>query len=291
MRTPLTLSAVVLSGALLAALPAVSKPAPSTVHVGLVDTMFRGESEKQIQSMAGPFKSLMEEQANIVGEVVVSGNAVQVADQLKSGKIDLGVMHGYEFAWALQKDPNLKPLMIAVNHQQFVRAVVVVRESNKTDMAGLQGKSLAVSNLVREHCRLFLDRRFTQGQPLDKWFGKVSTPRTPEDALNDVADDLAVATVVEDVDLDAFRKKFPKTAAKLRVLAESEKFPCPVVVYQDGKPDAEMLKKLRTGMIGAKSTQRGRDLMELCRISGFEAVPADYDKMVADILKAYPPPK
>ena len=75
------------------------------------------------------------------------------------------------------------------------KAMVVVREDNKTDVAGLQGKPLALSKLTREHCRLFLERRCVQGgQPLDKWFSKVSTPRTPEDALDDVAENTAQAT-------------------------------------------------------------------------------------------------
>jgi ABC-type phosphate/phosphonate transport system substrate-binding protein len=281
----------VLSGVLLASLPAVSRPAPATVRVGLVDTMFRGESEKQIQSMAGPFKSLMEEQAGVVGEVTLSADMDQVAGHLKDGKIELGVFHGFEFAWARQKEANLKPLMVAVNQQPFARAVVVVREDNKTDVAGLQGKTLALSKLVREHCRLFLERRCVQkGQPMDKWFGKITTPRTSEDALDDVAENQAVVTVVDEVEMEAFRKKFPKTGAKLRVLMESEKFPAPVIAYVSGKADEDMLKKLRAGMIGAKSTERGRNLMELCRITGFEAIPADYEQSLTDILKAYPPP-
>jgi len=64
--------------------------------------------------------------------------------------------------------------------------------------------------------------------------------------------------VVDDVELAAFRKKLPKTAAKLRVLKESERFPCGVIAYLPGGLDDDTLKKLTDGMIEAKSVERGR---------------------------------
>jgi ABC-type phosphate/phosphonate transport system substrate-binding protein len=106
-----------------------------------------------------------------------------------------------------------------------------------------------------------------------------------------VADNVVQVTPVDTVDLENFKKRYPKTAARLRVLKESEKMPCVVVAYHPGKVDDETLKKVRTGMIGAKSTQRGRDLLELCRLTAFEAVPADHDQQLAETLKTYPPPK
>ena len=126
---------------------------------------------------------------------------------------------------------------------------------------------------------------------IDKWFSKVTTPRTAQDALSDLAENFVQATVVDDVDLAEFRKKYPKTAAKLRVLKESEKFPCGVIAYQPNGLDADTLKKLSDGMIEAKSVERGRKLLELCRVTGFEAVPKDYEQNLTDILKAYPAPK
>ena len=271
---------------------AAEKAAPTVLRVGIINTMFRDNPEKQLQSMSGPFKSLMEEQAGIPGEVVSGGDAEKLSAQLKEGKLQLGAFNGFEFGWARVKNPDLKPLMIAVDRQSFARAVLVVRDDNKAaDAAALKGQTMALSRLAREHCRLFLERRCVpQGMTTDKFFAKLTTPGTAQDALDDVAENFAQATVVDDVDLASFRKSFPKTGAKLRVLAESEKFPCVVIAYQAGGVDADTLKGLRTGMIDAKSTERGRKLLDLCRTTGFEAVPDDYEKTVADIIKAYPPP-
>jgi ABC-type phosphate/phosphonate transport system substrate-binding protein len=293
MRRGIVIPATVLFGAVLLTVATGANTAPMTLHVGLVDTLFPDQTEKEIKATAGPFKSLMEEQAKVLGEVGVGGNYERVASELKDKKIDLGVFHGFEFAWARKANPDLKPLMIGINERPYVQIVVVVNTEEKlADPTGLKGKAIALPKLGRETGRLFVERKIVaDAMPLDKWFGKVTRPRTNEDALNDVADNVVQVTAVDSVDLEKFKKRYPKTGARLKVLKESEKMPCVVVAYQPGNVDMETLNKVRSGMIGAKSTQRGRDLMELCRLTAFEAVPGDLDKQLAETLKNYPPPK
>jgi len=48
------------------------------------------------------------------------------------------------------------------------------------------------------------------------------------------------------------------------------------------------LGKFCEGMVKAHDSARGQQLLELCRITRFESVPADYDRMLADIAKSYP---
>ena len=166
MRRPLAISAAVLGGATLLGALASGPRSPAaekggrTVRVGLVDTLFHNDSEQQIQSMAGPFKSLLEEKAGIVGEVVLGGNPENLAAELKDGKVGLGVYNGFEFGWAKQKNADLKPLMVGVNRRPFVRVVVIVRKDEKmADTAGLKGKVLALSQLAREPERIFVEAR------------------------------------------------------------------------------------------------------------------------------------
>jgi ABC-type phosphate/phosphonate transport system substrate-binding protein len=284
---------------LFALLPATS-PAPGadpaavpTVRIGLLASLFPGFSEPMIKVASFPFTSLMADQAGFLGEVVVDHDARHLATQLKEDKVQLGVFHGFEFAWARERNPDLKPLLIAVNQQPFTRAVLVVHNDNTApDPTALRGKVLAVPRLAHDHCRMFLSRHcIRKGMRVEQWFEKVATPTTACDALDDVANERASAAVVDDVDLATFRKEYPKTAAKLRVLAESEVFPCAVIAYQPGGGMNEgTLERLQAGLIEAKNTRRGRKLLELCRITGFELIPADYDKSLAEILKAYPPP-
>ena len=302
MRTPFLRGGIVLLAAVLndllmlivlpAAPPApAAEPAPP-VRIGMVRSMFKDAPDPLIQLSTNVFKSLMEEQTGLASNVTVASDAAQLARQLKEGKLQLGAFHGFEFAWSRQQNPDLKPLMIAVKQQSFVRALLVVRQDNKAaDAAALQGKTLALALLTRQHCRLFLDRRCVRpGMPMDKWFGKVSSPRTDQDALDDVAEGHADAAVVDDVELESFRTTYPKTAAKLRVLKQSEVFPCTVIAYQPGALNEETLKQLRVGLIAAKTVERGRKLLDVFHMTGFEEVPDDYEKSVAEILKAYPPP-
>ncbi len=290
-------SAALASLLLLAWLPVVpiapaEAAAPAVIRIGLIRTMFRDAPDPVVKVMTNIFKSLMEEQTGLPNDVSAPDDFAQLAQQLKDGKLQLGVFHGFEFAWAREKTPELKPLMVVVKRQSFVRALLVVNQANKAeDVVALRGQTLALSMLARQHCRLFLSRRCVgPDSTADKWYGKVTTPRTDRDALDDVAEGFAQATVVDDVELEEFRKAYPKSASRLRVLKESEKLPASVVAYQPGSADAGALKQLQTGMIAAKTTERGRKLLEIFHMTGFEAVPEGYEQSLADSLKAYPAP-
>jgi hypothetical protein len=43
-------------------------------------------------------------------------------------------------------------------------------------------------------------------------------------------------------------------------------------------------------MVAAKDTRKGQQMLQLCRITGFEEVPEGYEQMFSDIAKSYPPP-
>ncbi len=74
-------------------------------------------------------------------------------------------------------------------------------------------------------------------------------------------------------------------------MLQSEAFPCAVIAYYPGKLSQALLDRFREGMLSAKDSRQGRQMMQLCRISSFEDVPDDFDKMLDDIAKAYPPTK
>jgi ABC-type phosphate/phosphonate transport system substrate-binding protein len=268
-----------------------SSRANGTVRIGLVRTLFRDTPEPMVQMMIRPFKSLLESQTGVTGEVVAGGNANELAQNLKSDQVQLGVFHGVELAWARTKVPELKPLLIAVNEQRFLKAALVVRKDcTATTSADLASKPIALPRMSREHCRLFLERRCgkhcCKTEPPQQ---EVTTPVDVEDALDAVVDQQVVGAVVDAVALDTYARLKPGRAAKLRTLQQSEAFPCAVVAYVPGVLPDSLLERFRDGMIGAKETQRGKQLLELCRITRFEAVPPEYEQMLSDIAKAYPP--
>jgi hypothetical protein len=54
--------------------------------------------------------------------------------------------------------------------------------------------------------------------------------------------------------------------------------------------DEAIQKRFAEGMINAAESSKGQRLLTICRITGFETVPAGFEKELSRIAKAYPPP-
>lgn len=265
---------------------------PGGVRIGLVNSLFRDTPESLIHVLSRPLKSLMETQTGISGTLVPGGDASSLAQQLREDKVQLGVFHGVEFAWARQKHPALKPLVIAVREQRVLHAHLVVRQDSPVQgFPELAGKAVALPRQSREHCRVFLERRCQAcGQCPQKFLGKLTTPNDAEDALDDVVDGAVQAAVIDGPALERYRHDKEARAARLRTAVESEPFPPAVVAYLPGVLDESLLQRFRDGMIRANQNAKGRQLLGLCRITCFEDVPPNYDQMLLAIAKAYPAP-
>jgi ABC-type phosphate/phosphonate transport system substrate-binding protein len=266
-------------------------PGGKVIRVGLVGTLFRNMPEPIMQVAMRPFKSLLEDQTGMTGELVAGGDATNLAKLLKQDKVQFGVFHGVEFAWARQKNPSLRPLIVAVNGRPHVHAVVLVPQDSKAaTCADLKGKTVGLPADSREHCRLFFDRRcVAPGCCPEKFFGRVVYPGDVEEALDDVVDGKLDAMVVDGLTLEAFQKLKPGRAARLRTLRRSEAFPAAVVAYHPGSLSDDLLTRFRDGLLGASSSRRGQRLLEMCKITSFKLVPDDYEEMLKAIAKAYPP--
>lgn len=286
------LGMVGLMAELLASGERAAAQSPSSIRIGVISSLFRDTSEPLMQIIMRPFKSLLESQTGVNGQLVAGGNAEHLGEQLKKGDIHLGIFHGVEFAWAKSKVPQLRPLVIAVNKQPFLRAHLVVAGDGKvSSLKDLKGKIVALPNLSREHCWLFLERRCVpSGETANKYFSRISRPRDANYAIDDVIDGSAQAAVIDDADLAAYRKQYPDYFAKLKILQQSESFPCAVIAYYPGVVNEELLDQFRSGMLAAKSSRQGRQMMNLCRITSFEDVPEDFEQALTDIARAYPSP-
>jgi ABC-type phosphate/phosphonate transport system substrate-binding protein len=239
-----------------------------------------------------PFGSLMQSQTGINGELVPVKTVDELGKQIAEDKIQLGVFHGFEFAWARQKHPELQPLMIAVNQNAHLKALVLVRDDcNAQTLGDLKGQKLALPARSREHCRLYLDHHCRQCDcEMKQLFDKITTPANYEEAMDDLVDDQVQVTIVDNVAMEAFKRRKPGRFAKLKVLHESEIFPAAVIAYRPGALDDGTVKKFRDGLLTAGQTPVGRQLMTLWQLTAFEGVPADYEQLLTDIGKAYPAP-
>src|SRR5690348_13534305 len=91
------IAVLVLAGCASGAARAENAATAATLRIGLVGTLFPDVPEPMIQVLAKPFRSLMEDQAGVVGVVSSGGDADNLARQLKEERVHLGVFHGHEF--------------------------------------------------------------------------------------------------------------------------------------------------------------------------------------------------
>jgi ABC-type phosphate/phosphonate transport system substrate-binding protein len=262
------------------------------VRIGLVKTMFRDTPEAVMRMAMRPFQSLLESQIGVSGQVVGGGDAFALAEKLEKDHVQLGIFHGVEFAWVRQKHPTLQPIIIAVNQKSTLRAVLVVRQSSKaTSYAQLQGKVMALPAQNKEHCRLYFERRCVKpGVDPKKFYRDCTDPVDSDEALDDVAEGGADATVVDAVAYSTWCKNKPRKARGVKILAESENFPCAVIAFNKGRFDNVMVERFRTALLNARQSTAGQKLLELIKITGFEIVPSNFNEQLSDVARLYPPP-
>src|SRR5262245_24160303 len=263
---------------------------PGAVRIGLPANLFRDVPKPAVQALLATFAGLMEKQTGVTGELVLLGDTAELGRELDAGRIQLAVFHGFEFAWERSRHPELRPLCIAVNQQQKLSAhLVVCQNCQAKSAADLRGKVVALPRGSREHCRLFLNRRLARGERAEVYY-QVVTPPNVSLALEDVLNGKAEAAVVDGVSLETFKFLSPAQAAQLKVLQSAEGFPAGVVAYRSGGLDETSLRKFRDGLLRCKATVEGQQLMMLWKLSAFEAVPADYEPTLTEILRQFPPP-
>ncbi len=283
---------VLLAGASISTLWADEEqtPPPGTVRIGLVRTLFRDVPESMVRVMMQPFNALMKEQTGLNGELIPCNDPCDLGKRLHEGKMELGVFHGFEFGWAQQKYPDLRPLCIAINRHRNLTANLVVRgDSGVSAISELKGKVIALPRYLPGHCRLYLTRlcRESGSEPC-KYFARVTTPANVEEALDDVLRGKLQAAVVDGVSLECYGQVKSACFARLKVLKQSEVFPAAVIAYREGALEASTLQRFRQGMVSSSQTERGRDLMSMWKLTGFEDVPADYNTTLANVMRAYP---
>jgi ABC-type phosphate/phosphonate transport system substrate-binding protein len=262
------------------------------VRIGISGAFLRDLPDAMYQASLRLFRSLLESQTGCCGEIVPAADPLEVGEQLAADKIQVGIFHGFEFAWARQQHDDLKPLVIAINKQEHLSAILVVRDDcSARNLNDLKGKTLALPRRTKGHCHLFLERQcLACGESVPAWFGQVTTPPTLEDALDSLVTGKVDAAIVDGVFLDWYQDRKPKHFSKLKVLKQSETFPATVIAYHAGALDEATLQRFRDGLLNAAKTPRGQQLLPLCQMTSFEKIPTDYDRLLTEILKAYPPP-
>jgi ABC-type phosphate/phosphonate transport system substrate-binding protein len=235
-------------------------------------------------------QSFIKEETGLDATIVRQKNWRVLADKMAKGKLHLGVFQGYEFAWAQANDPKLEPLALANSGQLYpVVFVVVPRESRAKIFSQLKGQSFSLPAIGPES--LFVERQCqAEGKKPEEFFSKVLPQKNIEDTLDDVVDGVVQGTAVQRAALEGYKRRKPARFNRLKEIARSQPFP-PAVIASYGKvlPE-ETVRRFRKGLLDAGRKERGKMMLTLFRLTGFESVPADFKKVMAQTRKTYPPP-
>ena len=272
--------------------PAQGPKKVTVLRIGSSDSTGSAEKDSKEEAALKSLREFIQEETGFANEIISVKDGATVARQLAEGKLHLGIFQGYEFAWA-RPDAKLQPLAVAVNVHRYREAYVLVNQASAVkDFAGLKGKSLALPKGAVGFIRLFAERQSeAQLSALAGYFSKVAEPENIEDALDEVVDKNVDAAVVDRVGLEAYRRRKPGRASELREVAQSQPFPPSVVAFYQGGLDQATLQRFRDGLLGTHKKVKGQKLLSLFRVTAFELVPADLDKVLEATRKTYPAPK
>jgi ABC-type phosphate/phosphonate transport system substrate-binding protein len=274
---------------------AAADPEPANrprTRIAIVKSLFREFPEPLMLALMEPFGVLWKAQIGWDSELTAIDPA-DLGEMLAGGKVDIGVFHGIEFAWAQQKHPELRPLLVAYNQKPHLRACLVVRADDQaTGFVDLKGKSLALPQGQRIHCQLFMEkecRKIGQNLP-EEFFSHVTKPQNIEIALDGLVDGYHQAAIVDAVGLDSFKHRKPARFGQIKIVQESEIFPASVVAYRNGTFDRPTVELMKQRMSAATKNRITQQLLTLWKLTAIEPIPQDFEETIVNILKYYPPP-
>jgi ABC-type phosphate/phosphonate transport system substrate-binding protein len=261
------------------------------LHIGTSGnlTSEKGQREKgALESL----KSFIKEETGFDNDITRQKDWQELTDKMAKGQFQIGVYQGYEFAWATKDHPDLKPLALTVNVYRYpVVYVVTNKDDAAKDFAGLKGQSLALPDSGQPFLRLFVERECkAQGKDLKDFFSKVTTDKDVEDCLDDAVDGIVQAVAVDRAALEAFKQRKPGRFAKLKQVAQSPPLPPVVIAYYEKGLDDATLNHFRDSLLNAGKTEKGKTMLTLFHITGFDPVPKDFGKVLDDTRKEFPPP-
>jgi ABC-type phosphate/phosphonate transport system substrate-binding protein len=263
------------------------------LRIGTSGNLSQAKDAAKEKGNLATLQNFIKDETTFDNEIVRQKDWRELADKMAKGQLHVGVFQGYEFAWAKEQYPDLKPLALAVNLYRYpVVYVVTNRDNAAKDFAGLQGQSLALPDTSPPYLRLFVEKESkATGKELKDFFSKITSEQSVEDALDDVVDGKVQAVAVDRAALEAYKQRKPGRFAKLKEVAKSEPLPPVVIAYYDKVLDDATLKRFRVGLLGAAKKEKGKTILTLFHLTGFDAVPDDFDKVLTETRKAYPPPK
>lgn len=264
-------------------------PATRELKIGLLAPMFKDVPPAMVAAAAKPFQKMIQDKSGLRGEVQVLADYRELADAVRTGKVDIGVLHGFEYAW-VKDTPGLIPLVVTRPACGKVQACLVVGpHSPARSAADLKGACVAIPAGCKAHCLMFLER-LREKLPEGVCCPAPPTDQPAEDVLHAVLARTCEAALVDVSALLAYQRQYPGPGQQLRVIERSVELPSAVVVYRQGALDEATVGRVRKGLLECVNTPVGKTFAMFWQLKGFEDVTPAYNALVRQCLEAYPAP-
>ncbi len=255
------------------------------VKVALLESVFSGQSRDKIIEQIKPFADIIQKDTgtNAIFDVMP---LAQAESDFKSGKIQLVILTGLEYAWLHEQDKGAQALLVASIDPGSTRTVFLVKQADSAkEVKDLQGASLSVPEKVPYLSQFYVNK--VTGQPLDKAF-KLAKADNVDDTIEAVLDGKARGAMVTAAGFDVFKERKPGRAKKLKVIHESPDFPPATVMFHEKQADKTALEKFKKALLGANDKPEGSRVLTLFKLKGFEVLPEGFEKQVTETVKWFP---
>jgi ABC-type phosphate/phosphonate transport system substrate-binding protein len=264
---------------------------PKPLRIGIARSYLTEQPKALVEVASDDFKAVMKKTTGLDGDLISTFDASEVVAKLDAKQLDFAILHAHELAWSRKKHPDLQVMLIAPDKPFVERAHIIVHKTNPAkSFADLRGKKLDVPTGTKEHCRLYL-AKLLDGKDRKEYFGAIEKSSLPSDALDNVARQKVDAAIIDLHSLEFYKDvRGPVFEKNLRILQHSEDFPPTAIIYRKDAVDAAIVKQVRDGLLKAHTLKIGREMMDQWNIDTFREPPQEYEKSLAEILKAYPGP-
>jgi ABC-type phosphate/phosphonate transport system substrate-binding protein len=264
------------------------------LHIGTTETFVEENVPKDADETAVEdiYRQFIRAETGFGCDIVALENHEVLAERLASGKLQLGLFMGYEFAWAQARYPKLKVLAVAMNqHSYRYPTLIVHRDNPASEFVHLTGKALALPRSGQGNGRLFVAcQSRLAGQDPGAFLGHIDSSEDVETLLDEIVDGTLQAAVVDRLGLELYQRRKPGRSALLKKLCESAPMPPALIAYYDGNLDPQTVTRLRDGLTNAHKQRKGELLLTLFRLTRFVPPPGDFECVLADTRKTYPAP-
>ncbi len=264
------------------------------LHIGTTETVVEENVPEDSDETAveAIYRQFIQAETGFGSDLVALENHEVLAERLASGKLQLGVFMGYEFAWAQARHPRLQVLAVGINQHAYRYPTLVVRRDGPASaLVDLRGKTLALPRSGQGYGRLFVAAQSRlAGQDPGAFLGHIDSFSDVETALDDVVDGIQEAAVIDRFGLEAYQRRKPGRFARLQKLSESPPMPPALLAYYDGNLDPQTVTRLRDGLTQAHKRKEGERLLTLFRLTRFAPPSRPFERVLAETRKTYPAP-